>query len=239
MKWFFQGIIIIFLSVLGGILGNYLIQSSILQSYSQRTNLNIPLKPSGTIKENKIIIQENTALKNAIKEAEKKVVLIRGVSADGKITDGMGIFLSVDGLIITLKELTPKNGKIFVRTLEDKVYEAQALKKDEKNNLALLKIEGSEFSPAAFFDFEKLSLGERVFSLETFLVKTEIKKIVREGIVNSFEKDKIITSINEKNIISGAPIFDIEGNLIGLTSLKKNGETFLVPVTTIKIFTGF
>jgi S1-C subfamily serine protease len=195
-------------------------------------------KPPIYVTEKKEIhIQENIALKDAISKVEKTVVLIRTKTKTGKNLEGSGFILTSDGLIITLAELVPEGSKISL-FVEGEIFSPQVLKRDLDKNLALLKIERKNLSTTGFFNFEKLKPGERVFLIGATFKDGNVKEFVDEGIVKSFDENKIETNIQSSKEILGTPLFDIEGNLLGLNYLTKEGIFLSIPVTQIKSFAG-
>jgi len=182
-----------------------------------------------------IRIQENTALKDAISKVEKAIVFIRSKTKTGKILEGSGFILTSDGLIITLAELVPEGSKISL-FVEGEILSPQVLKRDLNKNLALLKVEKKNLSTAGFFNFEKLKLGERVFLIGIFFENGNIKNFVDEGIVKSFDENKIETNIQGSKEILGTPLFDIEGRILGINYLSKEGKLISIPITHIRSF---
>ncbi len=178
-----------------------------------------------------IYIQENLALKNAVEKVEKTVVGVESKTKTGKTLEGSGIILTSDGLVVTLAELVPSGAQINI-FWEDKTLSSKVLKRDLKENLALLKLEEKNLSTTGFANLEKLKLGERVFLVGA-------KKTVNEGIVRSFDENSIQTNILEEKIIAGSPLFNIEGNLLGLNTINKEGKVIAIPVSKIKSFSGF
>jgi S1-C subfamily serine protease len=195
-------------------------------------------KPPIYVTEKKEIhIQENIALKDAISKVEKTVVLIRTKTKTGKNLEGSGFILTSDGFIITLAELVPEGSKISL-FVDGEIFSPQVLKRDLDKNLALLKIEKKNLSTTGFFNFEKLKLGERVFLVGVSFENGNIKKFVNEGIVKSFDENKIETNIQPSKEILGTPLFDIEGNLLGINYLTKEGNSISIPIIHIRLFSG-
>jgi S1-C subfamily serine protease len=145
--------------------------------------------------------------------------------------------LTSDGFIITLAELVPEGSKISL-FVDGEIFSPQVLKRDLDKNLALLKIEKKNLSTTGFFNFEKLKLGERVFLVGVSFENGNIKKFVNEGIVKSFDENKIETNIQPSKEILGTPLFDIEGNLLGINYLTKEGNSISIPIIHIRLFSG-
>ncbi|MDI6591862.1 MAG: S1C family serine protease [Patescibacteria group bacterium] len=185
-----------------------------------------------------IIIQENTTLESAVEKVEKAVVGMKTKTKAGKILEGSGLIVTSDGLVVTLAELVPQ-GSDFSFYLNDKIASYQILKRDLKNNLALIKLEEKNLPTIGFADFEKIKLGERVFLVGIVFEKAKPQKIVNEGIVKSFNEDFIKTNIFEKYYLSGSPLFNIEGEVLGLNNIDSEGEVITIPIDKIKKFLGF
>jgi S1-C subfamily serine protease len=210
----------------------YLPQRPFFSQYQSSENKFIKL-PAKAEQKKEITIQENTALKDAVEKVEKVVV---GVKA-GKTISGSGIIITSDGLMVTLAELLPR-GEDFAFFINGKTPKYQVLKRDLKNNLALVKIEGADFQTCGFADSEKLKLGERIFLVGTLFGKTGPFKSVNEGIVKSSTGDFIRTNIIENNALNGSPLFNIKGELLGLNMADSQGKVIAIPVAKIRAFVG-
>jgi S1-C subfamily serine protease len=184
-----------------------------------------------------IKVQENTALKDAIEKIEKTVVFIKTKTKTGKNLEGCGFILTSDGLIVTLAELVPEGSKVSL-FIEGEIVPLEVLKRDSLKNLALIKAEKKNLTTTGFFDFEKLKLGERIFLFGIFFEDEKIKKFVEEGIVKSFDENKIQTNIQASKELLGTPVFDIEGKLLGINYLSKEGELITIPANFIRSFSG-
>jgi len=185
-----------------------------------------------------ITIQENMALKNAIEKVEKTVIGVKTETQAKKIIEGSGLIITSDGLVVTLAELVPQ-GSNFSFFVEGQSANFQILKRDLKENLALVKIEKSNLPIVSFANLEKLKLGERVFLVGVIFEKEELSKIVNEGIIKSFSEDFIKTNIFENYLLKGSPLFNIEGEVLGLNTIDKEGKVLSLPISKIKTFSGF
>jgi len=162
---------------------------------------------------------------------------VRTEKKDSKILEGSGLIVTSDGLVVTLAEIVPQ-GSTFSFFVDNEQVNFQILKRDLKENLALVKIEKSNLPTVSFADLEKLKLGEKVFLVGTIFDKAVPSKIVNEGIVKSFDKDFIKTNIFEKNILKGSSLFDIEGKVLGLNNVDLEGKVIAIPISKIKEFSG-
>lgn len=197
-----------------------------------------------------IIIQENTALEKAIEKVEKSVIAVQTETAGGKTLEGSALVLTSDGLVITLAELVPSGSEIkFIidpspsvkgeGVIDNEKPKFQVLKKDIKNNLALIKLEKNDLTTCGFSDFEKIKLGKRVFLIAAVYKNKIISKIANEGIIRTFDDNFIKTNIFDKAISLGSPLFDIEGRVLGLNFIDSDGKISAISIQKIKTFAGF
>ncbi|MDI6603321.1 MAG: serine protease [Patescibacteria group bacterium] len=238
----FKILVIFIIGMVGGIFADqilwpYFIERPLFYQYR------LEQSPVYLTERKEIYIQENIALKNAIERVEKVVIGIRTKTKAGKILEGSGLILTADGLMVTLAELVPV-GSAFNFFIDGERIPFQILKRDLENNLALIKLEKNNLPTVGFANLEKLKLGERVFLVgATFinvtrqdLVTPDLQKVVNEGIVTSFDQNSIKTNIFEKNVLAGSPLFDIEGKLLGLNMIDKEGKIITIPISQIRAF---
>ncbi|MEK9135084.1 MAG: trypsin-like peptidase domain-containing protein [Patescibacteria group bacterium] len=185
--------------------------------------------PVYIIEKKEIIIQENTALENAVEKTKKTVINIRAKLESGEILEGSGLIVTSDGLAVTLNSLIPQGSALYFY-INGSSTSYQILKRDSKENLALIKVGRIDLPTLSFADLEKIKLGERVFLVGV--------GVANEGIIRSFSKDFIETNIFEKNIISGSPLFDIEGSILGINTIDEEGRVIAIPISKIKKFIG-
>lgn len=183
-------------------------------------------------------IRENIALSQAVEKVAKTVVAVKTKTKEGEIIEGSGLITTNDGFLVTLAELLPQ-GSDFAFFVDGKWPEYQVLKRDLKNNLALVKVESSGLHTAGFADFEKIKLGERVFLAGFDFASTTPKLMVNEGIIKIFDKNLIQTNILETSFANGSPLFNIEGDVVGLSFLSVDGRVSAIPVTKIRTLAGY
>lgn len=241
LKNIFKIISIFIIGIVGGIFADqilwpYFIERPLFHQYR------LEQSPVYVTERKEITIQENVALKNAIEKVEKVVVGVKTETKAEKFLEGSGLIIAADGLMVTLAELVPQ-GSTFSFFIDGTPHQinggGQILKRDLKENLALIKIEEANLPTVSFADLEKMKLGERVFLVGVIFEKEEPSKIVNEGIVKSFSEDFIKTNIFEENILRGSPLFDIEGNILGLNTIDLEGKVIAIPISKVKSFAGF
>ena len=185
-----------------------------------------------------ISVTENVALQNAVEKVEKVIVGVRTETKGGEILEGSGLILTSDGLIATLADLIPVGADLSF-FVEGKKRDYEILERDLKNNIALVKIEDGTLNTVEFADLENKKLGERVFVVGAiFDEEGNLSKIVNEGIIKYFKEDYVHTNIFESEVLSGSPLFDIEGRVLGLSQIDSQGKLVALPISLIREFSG-
>jgi S1-C subfamily serine protease len=197
----------------------------------------------------RITVQENTALTDAAEKVEKTVVGVRTETTDGKTLEGSGLVVTSDGLIVTLADLVPQGSKFYFY-VDGQWPSYQILKRDLENNLALVKLGKSGLRTAGFADLSRMKIGERVFLLNMVfgeigtaatgtdsLLPVPILNI-NEGIISFLSEGRVLTNIFEPGA-GGSPLFNIGGEVAGLSMVDKNGRVSVVPVSVVRNFVGF
>ena len=239
IKEIFKIIAVLILGALGGLLFQVVVLPYLFTNpYFERFQFIKILKEREIVVNPKeeITITENVALEKVIEKVKDSVVFVRSQSKTGKILEGSGLILTSDGLILTLADLVPQNYEIKI-FFADKEFTPKVLQR--KNNLALLKIEEKNLPTISFADFEKIKLGERVFLLGLIFENNLQKMLVNEGIVKSFDENLIQTNISENKLLQGSSLFNIDGQLLGLNTIDKEGKIAAISIKEIRQFVGF
>jgi S1-C subfamily serine protease len=148
--------------------------------------------------------------------------------------NGTGFFLSKDGYLATNYHVVAEASEIeieFIRNGQKQNYKVKVIQSDKQNDLAILKIDDNSFIPFSSipynFQTTLTDVGSNVFALgypmALSVMGTEIK--FTDGKISSktgFQGDistyQMTTPIQPGN--SGGPLFDFDGNLIGINSAK-------------------
>jgi serine protease Do len=143
---------------------------------------------------------------------------------------GSGFIISPDGYIVTNNHLIQSvsgNGvvdSVTVITTDRKEYSARIVGRDETSDLALLKIEGRNLPFVQWGDSTRARVGDWVLAIGTPYglggsVTAGIISALHRGITGVGAYDRYIqtdAAINMGN--SGGPMFDLNGNVIGVNS---------------------
>lgn len=229
-------IAIFFLGIGGGIFADqilwpYLIERPLLYKYR------LEQSPVYVTERKEIIIRENDAITSAVEKAEKTVVGVKTRLPGGAVLEGSGLVLTSDGLLVTLASLVPQ-GSSFSFFIDGKQSSFQILKRDLKIDLALVKVEGANLPTAGFADSSRVKPGEKVFLVGAVFDEKTVRKTVNAGIVKSFDENFIETNIFEENNLSGSPLFNVEGDVLGLNTINLQGQVISIPSSQIKQFVG-
>jgi serine protease Do len=142
---------------------------------------------------------------------------------------GSGFIISPDGYVVTNNHVISAGAKgatvdeITVTLTNGKEYKAKLIGHDDTADLAVLKIEGGPFPFVKFGDSKNARVGDWVIAIGN---PFGIGSSVTAGIISALHRttelggyDRFIqtdASINRGN--SGGPMFDMQGNVIGINS---------------------
>jgi len=185
-----------------------------------------------------ITIRENMALEKSIEKVEEAVVGIKSQNSSKIILEGSGLIVTSDGFVITLSDLI-LNYSTSTMFIDGKTIPLRLLKRDIKNNLALLKAEENNLPTVGFGDLAKTGLGERVFLVGVDFGKStsSAPKIADEGIIRYISPDIIETNIAEEDGIKGSILFNIAGEILGINTIF-GGKVVTIPVSVIRELIG-
>lgn len=155
---------------------------------------------------------------------------------------GSGVIFSEDGYIITNNHVIEGATSIEVRTQNGETYKAKLIGADDQTDLAVIKIDASNLTPATMGDSDSLQVGDAAIAIGNPL--GELGGTVTCGIISALDReitveDETMTllqtdaAINPGN--SGGGLFDANGNLIGIVNAKESstgveGLGFAIPV---------
>jgi len=156
---------------------------------------------------------------------------------------GSGFIISDDGYILTNNHVVAGADEIKVKLSDRREFKGVLKGRDEKLDLALIKIEAKDHLPVAKLgDSDKLEVGQWVLAIGNpfGLAQTVTAGIVSaEGrVIGSGPYDNFIqtdASINPGN--SGGPLFDTKGEVVGInTAILAGGQGigFAIPVNLAK-----
>ena len=159
---------------------------------------------------------------------------------------GSGFIIDEKGIVITNNHVIQDAEDIIVRVNGDQEFKAKVIGADPLSDIAVLQLETKEkFIPVKFGDSDKARIGDWVIAIGNPFglggtVTSGIISARNRSIGLSRYEDYIQTdaSINSGN--SGGPLFDMNGDVIGINTaiLGRNGSIgigFSIPANSAKI----
>lgn len=157
-------------------------------------------------------------------------------------SSGSGFIIDPDGYIVTNYHVVEGAQRLTVTLTSGESYQAELVGGDAENDVALLKIEGSNFPTCHVGDSDSLRVGEMVAAIGNPL--GELTNTLTVGYVSALDREintdgtpinmlQTDAAINSGN--SGGPLFDMYGNVIGITTAKFasssiEGLGFAIPI---------
>ncbi|SFS52242.1 trypsin-like peptidase domain-containing protein [Brevundimonas viscosa] len=162
---------------------------------------------------------------------------------------GSGFFISGDGFIVTNNHVVENATEITVRLADERELKAEVVGRDPATDLAVIKVEGSDFPFVSFEEDAQPRVGDWViavgnpFGLGGTATAGIVSAVSRQNIDPSTSQYvdflQIDAAINRGN--SGGPTFDIYGRVIGVNSAIYGnplggsvGIGFAIPATIAK-----
>ena len=158
---------------------------------------------------------------------------------------GSGFIIDEKGIVVTNNHVIQDAEDIIVKVNGDQEYKAKVLGADPLMDIAVLQLDTEEkFKPVAFGDSDKARIGDWVIAIGN---PFGLGGTVTSGIISARNRDlgmnryedfiQTDASINVGN--SGGPLFDMDGNVIGINTAiyGRNGSIgigFSIPSNSAK-----
>jgi len=136
---------------------------------------------------------------------------------------GSGFIISNDGYVITNHHVVKGADEIIVKLSDRRQLVAEMVGSDPRSDIALLKLEGNDFPSVNLGDSDALKVGQWVLaigspfgfdaSVTAGIVSAKGRSLPSENYVPFIQTD---VAINPGN--SGGPLFDLNGNVVGINS---------------------
>jgi S1-C subfamily serine protease len=175
--------------------------------------------------------------REAFRKVNRSVVIVRtkrievapSVDEDMTIVDGLGsgVLISNDGKVLTAAHVVQTADVASVEFSDGQLISARVIGSDVQSDLALLQLKEipKGVAPATLGDSDKVEVGDQIFVIgapygisQTLSVGhlSGRHQLNRNNQSTSVEFLQTDASINTGN--SGGPMFDIDGNVIGIVS---------------------
>ena len=234
-------------SLLGGLVGagGMALGTGILSSNRQENNTTVTgstLNIADNSTDAKITtVKKQTGEMTASEIYEKNVSSTVGITTSTTVNyfgyrtnaaaAGSGFILTDDGYIVTNYHVIEGANAIKVTAYDGTEYDAKVVGYDDSNDLAVLKVDATGLTPVILGDSDSMSVGEDVIAIGnplgelTFsLTSGAISAINREITIDNKPMNLIQTdcAINSGN--SGGALFNMRGEVIGITNAKYSGN---------------
>ena len=143
-------------------------------------------------------------------------------------SSGTGVILSSDGYIVTNAHVVEDASIISVQLTDDRNFTARLIGCDEISDLAVLRIDSTDLTPAQFGDSSTLRVGDTVVAIGDPL-GAAFRGTYTNGIVSAINRDVDVNgrtmtliqtnaALNSGN--SGGPLINCYGQVIGINTMK-------------------
>jgi S1-C subfamily serine protease len=175
------------------------------------------------------------------KAANGAIVTIVMANGDKLIAQGTGFLVSADGAIVTNYHVIATGNVAIVKFPDGTAFPVDGvLAADKVRDLAIIKIHGKTFRTLALGDSDRVQVGEEVVAIGNPL---SLESTVSNGIISGVRTSKekggkfLQTTAPITHGSSGGPLFNIMGEVIGITTLGFEGAgnlNFAIPVNDAK-----
>ena len=247
------GIIILVSFVLGGLSMYY---------FSSMHRVTVVEKNDGTVTPvantckscNSTVIMENGSLAASVEKTFNSVVMVKNFQNNKLAGSGSGFIYKIDGkfaYVMTNHHVVNGGNKFVIVTSTDEELEGTVLGSDEYLDLAVIKISKKDyFTSVVLGDNSKVKLGDTVFTIGapvgyeyrgtvTNGIISGLNRLVEVSIKNNTSDDWVMEVIQTNAAVnpgnSGGPLFNSNGEVIGVISMKLvqssiEGMGFAIPM---------
>lgn len=140
---------------------------------------------------------------------------------------GSGFILSADGVVMTNAHVVDGADEVTVKLTDKRQFKAKVLGKDERTDIAVLKIDAAGLPFVRTGDVGKLRVGEWVIAIGS---PFGLENTVTAGIVSAKQRDtgqfvrfiQTDVAVNPGN--SGGPLINMRGEVVGVNSQILSGS---------------
>lgn len=167
-----------------------------------------------------------------------------------EVGGGSGFLVSSDGLVVTNRHVVSQEGVEYtVFTQDGKTHTARIIARDPVNDIAVIKIEGTDFAYLEFGPSDQLQVGQTAIAIGNALA--EFRNSVSVGVISGLSRsitagdglgrpeqlEEVIqtdAAINPGN--SGGPLLDLKGKVVGVNvavALGSENIGFALPSNSV------
>lgn len=192
------------------------------------TNVTYAVSPEGA--QTPRMVYENNA-KSVVAVSSTIRSTVYGQTREGT-SSGSGFIISDDGYVVTNHHVVEGATDVTVTLSTGDEYTAKVIGSDSLNDVALLKVEATGLPAVKLGSSDKLAIGDMVCAIGNPLgsltatltvgyVSGKDRQVTTDNsTINMIQTDAAINSGN-----SGGPLFNMYGEVVGITSAKYSGTT--------------
>jgi len=170
-----------------------------------------------------------------------QVIIPQQQAPQEKTAYGSAFFISKDGYLLTNHHVVEDASKVTIRLNDRREIDATVVGSDERTDVALLKVKGSDFPELRTGNVDRLRVGEPVlaigspfgfdYSASAGIVSAKMRNMMGETSVPFIQTD---VALNPGN--SGGPLFNQNGEVVGVNSRIFSGTggymglSFSIPI---------
>ena len=154
---------------------------------------------------------------------------------------GSGFIISSDGYILTNNHVVKNADRIVVQLSDRRELRAKLIGADERTDVALLKVDAKDLPTVKIGDSSKLQVGQWVLAIGSpFGLQYSATQGIVSALGRSLPSDTYVPFIQTDAAVnpgnSGGPLFDTDGEVIGINSqIYSNtggfmGLSFAIPI---------
>ena len=167
------------------------------------------------------------------------------------VSQGTGVVMTADGYIITNAHVIEGAFRADVSLEDGRSFEARLVGSDGTTDLAVLKVEAHDLTPAVFGDSDQMVVGDTVVAIGNPMGE-QLRGTMTDGILSAINRDMEVdgntmtllqttAALNTGN--SGGALVNDQGQVIGITNMKLisnvsdntlEGLGFAIPTATVK-----
>lgn len=168
-------------------------------------------------------------------------IIIPQQETEQKTGYGSAFFISQDGYLLTNRHVVDGASKVTITLNDRREFDAEVVGSDERTDVALLKVKGTQFPTLKLGNADKLKVGQPVlaigspfgfdYSASSGIVSAKSRAMPVETAVPFIQTD---VPLNPGN--SGGPLFNAQGEVVGINSRIFSGTggymglSFSIPI---------
>ena len=247
-----NGIIVLFAFILGGLSMWYFSSKNKVIITEQGEKVEITSKCQSC---NSTVIMENGSLSASVEKVVNSTVMVKTFNNNKVKGSGSGFIYKFDGdsaYIMTNHHVIDGGNKWTVITSTDEEIEGTVLGSDEYLDIAVIKVKKKDYMATVNFlsKDKEVKLGDTVFTIGapvgyeyrgtvTNGIISGMNRLVEVSVKNSLQEDYVMEVIQTNAAVnpgnSGGPLFNTNGEVIGVISMKFvnnsiEGMGFAIPI---------